>query len=148
MTLITCELRHLQERAHQRGYKFDEVKACVTRWNGAKITVDTSHPSYPAKPKKKPESSGPGTELKKLLGRIGITATPTCSCNKKAAVMDHHGCQWCLDNIEMLVGWLREEAEKRALPFLDLAGRLLIRRAVSVAQRKAHVPPGRESVHK
>jgi hypothetical protein len=142
MTLITCELRHLQERAHQRGYRFEEVQACVAQWRGAQIVVDTGHPAYPAKPKKKPESSGPGTELKKLLGRIGITATPTCSCNKKAAIMDFHGPKWCRENLEMLVGWLREEAEKRRLPFFDVAGRQLVKYAISRAEKKAFQSKG------
>jgi hypothetical protein len=39
------------------------------------------------------------------------------------------------ERIEQAVGWLREEAQKRGLPFLDVAGRLLIRRAISNARR-------------
>lgn len=83
-----------------------------------------------------PQPSGPGTELKKLLGRIGITATPTCECNKKAAVMDFHGPKWCRDNLEMLVGWLREEAQKRRLPFSDIVGRHLLKYAIRQAEKK------------
>jgi hypothetical protein len=80
---------------------------------------------------------GPGTELKKLLARIGITATPDCSCNARAAEMDRQGVEWCEANIDTIVGWLREQAEARGLPFLDLAGRLLVRRAISNARRNA-----------
>jgi hypothetical protein len=39
------------------------------------------------------------------------------------------------ERIEQAVGWLREEAAKRKLPFLDAAGRLLIKRAISNARR-------------
>jgi hypothetical protein len=39
------------------------------------------------------------------------------------------------ERIEQVVGWLREEAAKRGLPFLDAAGRLLIKRAISNARR-------------
>jgi hypothetical protein len=39
------------------------------------------------------------------------------------------------ERIEQAVGWLREEAQKRGLPFLDAAGRLLIKRAISNARR-------------
>jgi hypothetical protein len=80
---------------------------------------------------------GPGTELKALLATIGITATPNCSCNSRAAIMDAEGCDWCEANIDTIVGWLREEATKRGLPFLDAAGRLLVRRAIRNARRAA-----------
>jgi hypothetical protein len=80
---------------------------------------------------------GPGTELKKLLARIGITATPDCSCNARAAEMDRQGVEWCEANIDTIVGWLREQAEARGLPFLDIAGRLLVRRAIANARRNA-----------
>ena len=80
---------------------------------------------------------GPGTELKKLLARVGITATPDCSCNARAAEMDRQGVEWCEANIDTIVGWLREQAEARGLPFLDLAGRMLVRRAIQNARRNA-----------
>ena len=80
-------------------------------------------------------SSGPGTELKRLLSRIGITATPNCSCNARARIMDAKGIEWCESNVDTIVGWLREEAEKRKLPFVDLAGRLLVKRAIANARR-------------
>jgi hypothetical protein len=80
---------------------------------------------------------GPGTELKKLLARVGITATPDCSCNARAAEMDRQGVEWCEANLDTIVGWLREQAEARGLPFLDLAGRLLVRRAISNARKAA-----------
>lgn len=78
---------------------------------------------------------GPGTELKKLLAKIGITATPDCSCNARARLMDERGIEWCEVNLDEIVGWLREEAGKRSLPFLDVAGRVLVRRAIANARR-------------
>jgi len=80
---------------------------------------------------------GPGTELKKLLATVGINATPNCSCNARAAEMDRQGADWCEANIDTIVGWLREEAEKRGLPFLDIAGRLLVKRAIRNARKAA-----------
>jgi hypothetical protein len=83
------------------------------------------------------EPRGPGTELKKLLAAVGITATPNCSCNARAREMDRQGCDWCEANLDTIVGWLREEATKRGLPFLDAAGRLLVKRAIRNARRAA-----------
>jgi len=82
-------------------------------------------------------TEGVGTELKKLLAAFGITATPDCPCNARAAEMDARGPDWCEANIDMIVGWLREQAAERGLPFLDAAGRLLVRRAIRNARQNA-----------
>ena len=87
-----------------------------------------------------PPAHGPGTELKKLLARVGIVATDSCPCNARAAEMDRQEQQtpgWCEANLDTIVGWLREQAEARGLPFLDAAGRLLVRRAIANARRNA-----------
>jgi hypothetical protein len=79
---------------------------------------------------------GPGTELKRILATVGIYATGTCKCGRRAAEMDRRGCAWCEENLDTIVGWLREEAEKRGLPFVDVAGRLIVRRAIAAARRR------------
>jgi len=82
---------------------------------------------------------GPGTELKKLLKLVGITATPNCKCNARVKHMDTMESQepgWCERNIDTVVGYLREAAADRGLPFLDVAGRVLVRRAISNARRE------------
>jgi len=80
---------------------------------------------------------GPGAELKKLLAGwpFYITASPDCACNARAAEMDRQGVEWCEANLDMIVGWLREQAEARGLPFVDLAGRMLVRRAIHNARK-------------
>lgn len=83
----------------------------------------------------RPSFGGPGTELKKLLSRIGITSTPTCSCNKRAKTMDENGIEWCEENIETICDWLAEESAKRKLPFIRSAGKLLIRMAIRNAKK-------------
>jgi hypothetical protein len=144
--LITCHRTFLESRCRERGYTLSEVMPCVVLQNGERWTIDTDHQAYPFKPKPghKPQPSAlpvpvptytPGAELKKLLKKVGITATPNCSCNARAAEMDRKGCDWCEQNIDTIVGWLREEAEKRGLPFLDAAGRLLVKRAIRNARK-------------
>ena len=93
---------------------------------------------------------GPGTELKKLLGRFGIRAGD-CRCNRRALLMDQEGPDWCEANIELIVDWLAEAAAARKLPFARLAGRILVRTAVRAARqrvravaRMAGSPPGQE----
>jgi hypothetical protein len=86
-----------------------------------------------------PPTHGPGTELSRLLKRFGIEPTPTCACRAKAAQMDAWGCDEASkpERIEEVVAVMRAEAEARGLPFLDLAGRLLVRRAIQNARRNA-----------
>jgi hypothetical protein len=75
-------------------------------------------------------TGGVGSTLKSLLKKIGITATPNCSCNRRAAEMDKLGPQWCRDNIDAIVGWLKEEAVKRNLPFVEFAAKKLVQLAI------------------
>ena len=86
-----------------------------------------------------PHSRGPGAELSKLLKRFGIEPTPTCPCHEMAAQMDAWGPDECSrpERIDKIVAVMRAEAEARGLPFFDIAGRLLVRRAISTARKAA-----------
>lgn len=149
--IITCHKRHLEQRCMERGYKLEEVMPCVIKQKGDQWTIDTHHSAYPmvmteqaAKIHEKlkramiagPPDGGAGTELKGLLKKIGIVASPNCSCNKRANMMDAKGIDWCKENIEEIVDWLAEEAQKRKLPFLRFAGKKLVQLAISRAERK------------
>lgn len=78
-----------------------------------------------------------GTHLKMMLSKIGLSATEGCKCNSRAAHMNRMGDDWCEQNIDTIVSWLREEASNRGLPFLDVVGRMLVRRAISNARKEA-----------
>jgi hypothetical protein len=88
---------------------------------------------------KEPPPHGPGTELKALLKRVGIVASPGCSCNTRAKLMDANELKepgWCEKNLETICNWLQEEATKRKLPFLRMAGKILVRKAIRNARKK------------
>ena len=98
------------------------------------------YPSLPPVPSPPPQTledfpNGPGTVLSKMLAKIGIKSTPNCSCRRRAMEMNTRGPDWCAENVDTIVGWLREESEKRKLPFVDFAGRLLIQRAIKVSRK-------------
>lgn len=78
-----------------------------------------------------------GTEIKKLLDVFGIRDNGCSVCIERAALLDDAGPDWVEQNIEIPVGWLREQAEVRGLPFIDIAGRMLVRRAIRNARRNA-----------
>lgn len=141
--MTTCHRTFLESRCRERGYTLDEVMPCVVSQDGDQWTIDTESEFYPRQPKPghEPEvvapapTHGPGTELKKLLKKVGITASPDCSCNARARLMDERGIEWCEQNLDEIVGWLREEASKRGLPFMDMAGRMLVNRAIKNARK-------------
>jgi hypothetical protein len=141
--MITTHRAHLEARCRERGYTLDEVLPCVVSQDGDEWTIDVEHPAYPRVSRlpepPAPPTSGPGTELSRLLKRIGIEPTPTCACRAKAQQMDAWGCDECSkpERIEEVVKVMREEAAARGLPFFDVAGRLLVRRAISNARRNA-----------
>jgi len=51
--------------------------------------------------------------------------------------MDRMGIDWCEQNIETIVEWLKQEATSRGLPFFATAGRMLVRRAINNARKEA-----------
>jgi hypothetical protein len=139
--MITTHRTHLEARCVERGYTLDEVMPCVVSQDGDEWTIDVDHPAYP-RASRLPEPApipthGPGTELSKLLRRFGIEPTPTCQCRAKQQQMDQWGCDECSkpERIEEVVAVMRAEAEARGLPFLDVAGRLLVRRAIANARK-------------
>ncbi len=82
------------------------------------------------------EGAGPGTELKKLLGKLGIAVTPDCPCSAHAALMDQNGCDWCEQNLATILGWMREESARREVIFIEKPARFLVKRAIAKARRK------------
>ena len=104
--------------------------------NGS-VAADPADPQLEARAVHIPgKSGGAGTELKALLALVGITSTPTCKCNARAKEMDVRGIKWVEENRPTVLSWLKEEAERRKLPFFPAAGRMLIKRAIENAKRK------------
>jgi len=81
-------------------------------------------------------TTGPGTELKNILKKIGIIAKPNCSCNARARIMDQKGCNWCAANIDLIIEWLKEESIKRKLPFIKIISKCIIYYAIYLARKK------------
>jgi hypothetical protein len=144
--VTTCHRSFLEARCRERGYTLEEVMPCVVSQNGDEWTIDVDHTAFPRHPKpgfQPPQPAlaalphGPGTELSALLKRFGVEPTPTCACRAKANEMDAWGCDECSrpERIEEVVGVMREEAKARGLPFVDMAGRMLVRRAIANARK-------------
>jgi hypothetical protein len=105
-------------------------------WPGEALPYANCVPPRPVAP-----TGGAGTELKKLLGKVGIKATPNCKCNSRARHMDAMGLQWCRDNIAEISGWLAEESASRGLPYVHAVGERLVKYAISRAEKDPHARP-------
>jgi len=110
---------------------------------GKGVARDTPPPDEACSKREAPPAtvSGPGTELKKLLGRVGIKATANCSCNRRAREMDERGAAWCRENIDTISGWLAEQASRRGLPYSATLGKQIILLAIRAAEKAAAAQP-------
>ena len=109
---------------------------------------ECGHPALPERPPIRGEpivpvqSGGPGTELMAILSGMGINADETgCKCRSRAAALDTYGGAWARQNLEEIVDWLVEEAERRKWPlgnrWVKRGARVLARRLILLAIRRA-----------
>lgn len=64
-----------------------------------------------------PIAAGPGTDLKRLLSKLGITPTAGCQCNAIARRMDAMGVEGCREHFEQIVDEMTREAIRRGWKF-------------------------------
>jgi len=116
--------------------KSDPCAVCPkNRWGASHPCEGGTTAPTPKRLILQPPGRGAGAELKKMLHKVGINPVGPCQCNARAAQMDAMGPDWCEENLETIVGWLREEAERRKLPFLAPAARMLVKLAIRKARK-------------
>lgn len=81
------------------------------------------------------DPDGPGSILSGMFSSLGITASANCSCKKHAIEMNTKGNDWCEQNMETIMSWLKEESTKRNLPFIETIAKLIVQRAISKSRR-------------
>jgi len=90
---------------------------------------------------------GPGTELHKILERMGFEITDTCPCRKHIKQMNEWGPAGCREHLDEIIDWLKAEAERRNKEALfvrwgvRLVILLAIRRAEKREKRSCAGPP-------
>jgi hypothetical protein len=78
---------------------------------------------------------GPGSILSNMISAIGIKSTPNCSCRRHAIEMNEKGPEWCEQNIDVILGWLKVESQKRNIPFVETVARMMVVRAINKSKR-------------
>lgn len=77
-----------------------------------------------------------GTELKILLAKFGLKPAVGCKCHQHITEMDARGIDWCEENIDVIVGWLKEEAARSRLPFFETGAKILVKKAIKTAKKR------------
>jgi hypothetical protein len=79
--------------------------------------------------------NGPGTILTNMISSIGIKSSPTCSCRRHALEMNEKGPEWCEQNLGVILQWLKEESNKRHLPYVESVASIVVKRAINTSKR-------------
>lgn len=115
---------------------------CGKKISGCDVKRNCNPKSEPLPPPEveiKPVVGGPGTELKKLLSKLGIDPKNGCKCADRARHMDFMESQapgWTETNIELILDWLQREASNRGIPFIRAAAKLLVKLAIRRAKKE------------
>jgi hypothetical protein len=81
------------------------------------------------------DPNGPGTILTSMISSLGIKSTANCSCRRHAIEMNERGVDWCETNLPVILSWLKEESEKRHLPFIETIASMIVKRAIKTSRR-------------
>ena len=92
--MIRCHWRHLEARCRERGYRWEDVAACVVQVDGDELVVDEAHAAYP-RPR-----PGLGDYVAAGLSAVGITPERVsaalgrpCGCKARQAALNDWGAK-------------------------------------------------------
>lgn len=78
--------------------------------------------------------NGAGTILSNMLSVIGLKSTSNCACRRHAIEMNENGPDWCEQNMDTIISWLKEESIKRKLPFIESVAKMMVNKAIAKAR--------------
>lgn len=78
---------------------------------------------------------GPGTKLKNIFSWFGITEDEDCDCTSHVELMDRWGPKGCEQNIETVLGFLVQSANKQQIYYSEFAARRAIKLAIYLSKR-------------
>lgn len=132
---VRCMPRVVFEaRCRSFGLEQDAALTSLVREEPGVVCLDADHPAFP-NPKPRPPS-GAGSELERLLSCFFIKERGNCKCGQRAMTMDKLGTEWCRENLELITGWLTDEATRRKIPYTEALVRSVVVAAISRAEAK------------
>lgn len=78
---------------------------------------------------------GPGTYLKKILSWFSIQEPEECDCLAHANMMDRWGPKGCEQNMETILGFLKESARKADMQYSEFAACRAVKLAIYLSKR-------------
>ena len=87
-----------------------------------------------------PTECGAGCHLSRILTWFRLANDASCNCKTNARRMDERGPDWCQKRSCRIIGWLRDAAKARGLPFIEAAARTAL--ALAISRARANVAPG------
>ena len=82
-----------------------------------------------------------GDILKTTIEYFSLKDDGKCGCEDHVRQMNEWGPDGCEQNLQTIVGWLKEAAEKRGLPFNRFLALLAIKRAIRKARIVTETTP-------
>lgn len=76
----------------------------------------------------------PGECLEKLFHLMLIDQTEECPCHEHARKMDEWGPDKCRENLDTIIEWLREEAARRGMIFIERPARVAVLTCIRAAR--------------
>ena len=61
----------------------------------------------------------------------------SCACDAHALRMNVEGCDWCEENIDEIVGWMKDEARTHGILFSEFVAAQLVSLAIRRAKIKS-----------
>jgi hypothetical protein len=98
---------------------------CGLVYHRAGDRVDLSHMHAVEQRPPQPPPHGPGTELRKILGR--------CNCGY-AWQLDEWGPDGCLEHIDQIIQWMQRDSEKQSSAISEEAARRMVLLAIERAK--------------
>lgn len=138
--MILVNLVAIRETAKHRPAGYEEEMLAAGTVEGDYVQIpDTTYDKLFLKYVGFIRPCGPGCQLKRILAAWGFNAQPGCKCEAHAAVMDDWGPDECVkpERLAEILGWLKEEAGVRGMPFIPAVASVGVRRAISLARKNA-----------
>ena len=112
-----------------------ECKNCRRRLSLETSPVRLDEFAAKLPPCAKAPAIGVGTRLERMLKRLNVELPADCSCRARIDIMNSNGPAWCRDNKREIVGWMKEDADRRGVQFVQFAARALVERAIMATRR-------------
>jgi hypothetical protein len=140
MTFVLLSAIHEVAPHRPPGYLADVLNSgtAVSTSDGDFIDIpDEVYDSLVEKYSGKASRKGPGTVLHRILESMGIESLPGCKCLQRKTIMDQWGWAECQkpERVDEIVGWLKEEAATRGLPFIEVVARAALVAGLAVGSK-------------